>query len=146
MAFTPWTGSPSIPHLPYFADASTSFTKGYLAYRDTSTGEIKEATTTTGDATNIECVIAETATSAASSPLINATPIVDGQLWVADCTNNTAENQLNKAHLLTDGGTVNNTSTHSTDVNAVFIALRIIGAASDKKLLGRFAKLGQVTA
>ena len=147
MAFTIWTGSQaSAPKFTYTADASTAYNLGYLGYRDTSTGEIKEATTTTGDATNIECVVTKSETTAASSPTIEATMIMDGQLWVADCTNNTAANQLNKAHLLTDGGTVNNTSTHSTDVNAVFIALGIVGAASDKKLIGRFAKLGQVTA
>lgn len=147
MAFTPWVGSPTIPKFTYVADASTSFTQGFLAYRDTTTGELKEATTTVGDATNIECVIAETVTTAASNPEVDGYVIFGpGQFFVADCTNNTAADQLNKAHLLTDGGTVNNTSTHSTDINAVFIALRVIGAASDKKLLGYFAKLGQVTA
>lgn len=146
MAFTPFTGSPNIPKFPYTADASTAFTKGFLGYRDTSTGEIKEATTTVGDATNIECIIAETVTTAASDPIINGYPIIPGQMYIADCTNNTAANQLNKAHLLTDGGTVNNTSTHSTDINAIFIALAIVGEAANKKLVGYIAKLGQVTA
>lgn len=146
MAFKPWVGSPTIPAFDYIADASTAFTKGFLGYRDTTTGEIKEATTTVGDATNIECIIAESVTTAASNPLIKGYNIIPGQLYVADCTNNTAADQCNKAHLLTDGGTVNNTSSHSTDINAIFIALRPIGAASDKKMLGYIAKLGQVTA
>ena len=147
MAFKPLTGSPNIPKFPYVADASTSFTTGYLAYRDTSTGEIKEMTSTTGDVTTIECIIAETTTTAASNPVIDGIPLFDGMMVEADCTNNTAANQLNKAHLLTDGGTVNNTSTHSTDVNAVFVALRITGEASDKKLIGRIAlRLGQAAA
>jgi hypothetical protein len=146
MAFKPWVGSPTIPALDYVADASTSFNKGYLGYRDTTTGEIKEATTTVGDATNIECIIAETVTTASSNPLVKGYNIIPGQLYVADCTNTTAADQLNKAHLLTNGGTVNNTSSHSTDINAIFIALRIIGATTDKKLLGYIAKLGQVTA
>jgi len=146
MSFTLFTGSPNAPKLEYTADASTAFTKGYLAYRDTSTGEIKEATTTTGDATNVEGIVAETVTTGASNPVIDLNMIIDGQLYVADCTNNTAANQLNKAHLLTNGGEVNNTSSHSTDINAIFIAIAIIGAASDKKLLGRIVKTGQVTA
>jgi hypothetical protein len=147
MAFVPWTGSPNIPKFPYVADASVSFTKGFLAYRDTSTGEIKEMTTTTGDVTTIEGIVAETVTTAASNPEIDLTPVTDGMLVIADCTNNTAANQLNKAHLLTDGGTVNNTSTHSSDVNAVFVALRQVGVAADKKLLGRIVvKLGQAAA
>lgn len=147
MSFVPLTGSPALPKFEYTADASVAFTKGYLAYRDTTTGEIKEATATTGDVTNIEGIVAETKTTAASSPRIELYQILPGQLFVADCTNNTAADQLNKAHLLTNGGTVNNTNTHSTDVNAVFIALAIVGAAADKKLIGRFAyPLGQVAA
>ncbi len=146
MAFRHFSGSPNLPKLEYTADASTTFTAGSLAYRDTSTGEIKEATTTTGDATNVEGVVSDTTTSAASSPVVTLWRIMPGDLWVADCTNNTAADQLNKAHLLTDALTVNNTNTHSTDINAIFVALKVVGAAADKKLLGYIAKLGQVTA
>jgi hypothetical protein len=137
----------AVPKFPYVADASVAFTNGYLGYRDTSTGEIKEMTTTTGDVTSLECIIGETKTTEASNPTIDAFSIYDGMLVEADCTNNTAADQLNKAHLLTDGGTVNNTDTHSADVNAVFVALRISGEAADKKLIGRIVlRLGQVAA
>lgn len=146
MAFVLYTGSPNAPSFPYVADASTSFTTGSLCYRDTTTGEIKEATTTVGDATNVEGVAKRTFTSEASNPEIDLEVIIPGQFWVADCTNVTASDQLNKAHLLTDARTVNNTSSHSTDINAVFIALRMVGASTDKKLVGYIAKLGQVTA
>jgi hypothetical protein len=89
----------------------------------------------------------EDVTTAASNPVIEGIPLFDGMMVEADCTNNTAANQLNKAHLLTDGGTVNNTSTHSADVNAVFVALRQVGEAADRKLIGRIAlRLGQVAA
>lgn len=147
MAIKPLTGSPNLPKFEYVADASTAFTAGNLAYRDTSSGEIKEMTATVGDVTTLECIITETATTAASNPVIEGMPIYDGMLVIADCTNDTAADQLNKAHLMTDAGTVNNTDTHSTDVNAVFIALRISGEATDKKLIGRLAlRLGQVAA
>lgn len=146
MAFKFLSGSPNIPRVTLTADASTSFTKGYLAYRDTSTGEIKEATTTTGDATNVEGIVAETVTTAASAPVVEVYLVDTNTLVVADCTNATAADQLNKCHLLTDGGTVNNTNTHSTDVNAIFVALGIVGASTDNKLWGRIVKLGQVTA
>jgi hypothetical protein len=137
----------AVPKFPYVADASVAYSNGFLGYRDTSTGEIKEATTTAGDVTNLECIIAETKTTEASNPEIDGFAIYDGMMVEVDCTNATAVNQLNKAHLLTDGGTVNNTSTHSTDVNAVFVALRISGEASDKKLIGRIAlRLGQAAA
>lgn len=137
----------AVEKFTYVADASTAFTTGSLGYRDTSTGEIKEMTATVGDVTTLECLITQTVTTAASDPVIEAFPLVDGMIVEADCTNNTAANQLNKAHLMTDARTVNNTNTHSADVNAVFVALRQIGAASDKKLLGRIAlRLGQVAA
>lgn len=146
MAFRLASESPNMPAEEYLADASVLFTVGSLVYRDTSTGELKEATSTVGDATNIEGITTKTETTAASSPYIRVIPIVSGSRFIADCTNATAEDQLNKAHLLTDARTVNNTNTHSTDVNAIFIATRIVGASTDKKLYGYIAKLGQVTA
>ncbi len=146
MAFKFLSGSPNIPRVTLTADASVTFTDGSLAYRDTSTGEIKEATATTGDATNVEGIVAKTITSAASAPIVEVYMVDTNTLVVANCTNNTAADQLNKAHLLTDALTVNNTNTHSTDINAIFVALGIVGAASDKKLWGRIVKTGQVTA
>ena len=137
----------AVPKFPYVADASVSYTAGYLGYRDTTTGEIKEMTATVGDVTTLECIVAETKTTAAASPEIDAISIYDGMIVEVDCTNATAVNQLNKAHLLSDGGTVNNTGTHSADVNAVFVALRISGAVGGTKMIGRIVlRLGQVAA
>lgn len=136
-----------MPKITGTPDASTAFTLGNLLYRDTSTGELKEMTSTVGDVTTLEGIAAETKTTEASNPTLDYFPVHDGMLVIADCTNNTAANQLNKAHLLTDAGTVNNTSSHSTDVNAVFIALAISGAAAEKKLIGRLIlRLGQAAA
>jgi hypothetical protein len=140
------SSSPNIAADVYVADASVTFTKGNLCYRDTSSGEIKENTATTGDATNVEGIVASTITTPASDPQVELFPIHDGLRVVADCTNTTAADQLNKAHLLTSAGVVNNTNTHSTDVNAVFVALRMVGVAADKKLYGYITRLGQVTA
>lgn len=139
--------SPNIPALEYTADASIAFTKGYVGYRDTSTGEIK-ADAGGGEATTItlECVIDETGTTEATYPYLKCIPIISGpgQLWEADCTSNTATNQLNKVHILTNAYTVANTSTTNATTAGIFVALKIIGAASDKKLLGYFIKIGQV--
>lgn len=146
MAFKVVSHSPNIPAEEYLADASTSFTIGSLTYRDTSTGEIKECTATTGDATNVEAITTKTETTGASAPYIRLTPVFHGTRVIVDCTNNTAADQLNKAHLMTDARTINNTNTHSTDINAIFVALRIVGVAADKKLYGYIAKTGQVTA
>ena len=149
MSFILSSQSPNVPSLDYTADASTSFTKGSVGYRDASSKEIKEDAGG-GEATTItiECVIAKTATSAATYPTIRAIPIIGNpsQLWVADCTNETADNQLNIAHALTSALAVANTSTASASTAGVFMALKVVGAASDKKLLGYFLKIGQVTA
>lgn len=138
--------SPNIEAVEMLADASTSFTKGSLVYRDTSTGEIKEVTATTGDATNIEGLATKTETTGATEPYIRIYPVHLGMYVTVDCTNATAANQLNKAHLWTDARTLNNTSTHSTDVNATFVALRMVGATTDNKLYGYIVKVGQVSA
>lgn len=145
MAFRVVTSSPNAEAIELLATDSTSYTVGSLVYRDTSTGTVKECTTTVGDATTVEGITNKTETTGTGS-YIRVTPIHSGMYVIADCTNNTAANQLNKAHLLTDARTVNNTSTHSTDINAIFVALKVVGAASDKKLFGYIVKLGQVTA
>lgn len=149
MSFKPVSQSPNIAALEYTADASTGFTQGKVAYRDTSTGEIKEdAGGNEATVLNIEGVVAETVTTAATNPRIRLTPILHGsaQLWIADTTSNTAASQLNKAHALTSATHVANTGTHSAATTAPFIAIATVGEASDKKLLGYFVKVGQVTA
>lgn len=137
--------SPNMGSLEYTADASTSFTAGNLAVRNTSTGEIQEGASTV---LTIEGVIRETKTSEATNPRIELQPILHGpqQLWIVDCTNNTAANQLNKAHAMTDATAVANTSTHEGSTAGVFVAISTVGAAADKKLIGYFLKIGQVTA
>lgn len=144
--FQPIVGSPNLPRLTYVADASTTFTKGKLAYRDTSTGELKEATNAAGTVLNIEAIVADTVTTGASDATIEAYPIMPGVLYAAKCANNTAANQLNKAHTITAAGLVSNTSTHSAAVGGVFIAVAISGEAADRTLIGYFVKVGQVTA
>ena len=147
MSIVPLSGVTAFPRIEGLPDASVAFVKGQLLYRDTSTGELKTMTATAGDVTTLEGICVQDKTTEATNPTLEYSPVFDGMLVIADCTNNTAANQLNKAHLMTDGGTVNNTSTHSTDVNAVFIALALSGAAADKKLIGRLVlRLGQAAA
>ena len=145
MAIKVVTSSPNVEAVNYLATDSTTYTLGSLIYRDTSTGTVKEQTATVGDATNVEAITTKTQTTGTGT-YIRALPVHLGLYVIADCTNNTAANQLNKAHLWTDARTVNNTSTHSTDINATFIALGMVGAAANKKLYGYITKLGQVTA
>ena len=148
MAFKHVQGSPNIPNIEYITGNNYYFAKGDLIARDTSGGFATAAIATAANATIIEGIFdGATGTTASSGTVfIRVSPLITGQFFVADCTSNTSDAQLNKAHLLTDARTVNNTTTHSTDVDAVFIALKVVGAYSDKKLFGYIAKLGQVTA
>lgn len=146
MAIKVVSHSPNIEAIEYTATASTGYTTGSLLYRDTSAGEVKEATSSVGLTTNVEAIGLKTVTTAATSPVLRALPIHSGMYVVADCTSNTAANQLNKAHAMTDARTVANTSSSIATTLGVFIALKLVGAASDKKLFGYFVKVGQVTA
>lgn len=145
MSFVLSSQSPNVPAFDYQADAEVSFTQGKVGYN--SAHEIKEdaggneATTLT-----IECIIADTATSAATYPVVKGIPIIHGmgQLWEADCTNVTAANQVNKTHDLTSATHIANTSTAQTDTGGVFHMVKIVGAVGGTKCLGYFIKLGQV--
>ena len=77
-------------------------------------------------------------TPAAADTVCNVIPTKGGQEWEVDCTATTATNQLCIRHLMTDGLTVNNTSTDATTASAVFHALEVKGAAAAKKLRGAF--------
>lgn len=138
--------TPNIPTLEYVADASTTFTLGNLVYRDTSTGELKEATNSAGTVLNIEGITNKTETTGSGVQRIKITPIVPGALVIVDTTNDTAADQLNKAHGMTNAGEVNNTNTQLSTTLGVFMAVNTVGAASNRKLLGYFIKIGQVTA
>lgn len=133
--------------LPYNRPANgSSITAGNILQLDTTNNGVKIATaTSTTDTVNaIECVAVETLATSAVAAQINAIPINSQQLWEADCTNNTAANQLYLRQILTDAGTVANTSSDTATTSAFFLPLMISGIASDKKLIGRLIKLGQL--
>lgn len=133
-----------LPHVVVPLDGATATVKGKLMYADTANAVAKNATSSAGTTTNILGICSQTLVSGATS--VELQLVRDGSLVVADCTNTTAANQLMKQHVLTDALTVNNTSTHSTAVGAVFFAVAIKGVAADKKLLGYIIRVGSVTA
>lgn len=129
--------------IPYVLDGSTAITKGTLLYRDTSNHVVKTATSGTTSLI-VEAIADETVASGGTE--VRAIPIKKGMTVEADCTSNTAATHLYSNHLLTDGATVNNTATHNATAAAIFKALRIKGAAADKKLIGEILKSDIVTA
>lgn len=122
---------------------STAYTAGKLLAK--SSGVLVEGASTT---ITLVALGQETKTTEASSPTLKVLYLQGGpsQLFIADCTNNTATNQLYKTQAMTDAATVNNSSTENTTTAGVFFPIAISGAATDKKLIGYFIRLGQVTA
>lgn len=67
--------------------------------------------------------------------------IVDGDEYIADTTNNSSAAHNYHRMVLTDSLTVNNTGTDDTTDNAVFMQIAPVGAAANKKILGRFVRV-----
>lgn len=126
--------------------ASQAYTAGQLLMEDKTAGEVIPATSSVS---TLNCLgIGVKGYTEGGADVVNGIkyiPIVTQAVFVvADCTNNTASNQLQKDHLMTDSNNVNNTSTTSTSLNGVFHAIGLVGAASNKKLYGYFIRIGQV--
>ena len=125
---------------------STTFTRGHLVYHDTSTGTLKEASSSVGLVTNIVGIVNKTQTTT-TGQYIQYTPVITGAVFVtADCTNATAANQLWKQQVLTDAGTINNSSTTTSTTAGVFMPTALVGASTANQLYGYFIRIGQVDA
>jgi hypothetical protein len=107
-------------------------------------GNVVQRATSSSTICTILAVAAETISTAATS--IKATLICQGQLWEADCTNNTAANQLLESCALTDHAYLSNTSTDVTGPTGVFLPMGLVGAAANKKVIGEFARIQSTTA
>ena len=141
--------TPSIPSRSGAFNHNTTIAIGDLVMRDVSGSyltavENNAQLSTTGSIEGISKTAV--ATAGGTSISINYIPFVTGQEVIVDCTSNTSSDQLFKRHVLTDGATVANTSTDITTSLGIFMATQVKGAASDKKLVGYFVKLSQVTA
>lgn len=145
MAFKAVNLIPGVGELEYLAKSSTQFPVGSILVRDTSNGYVKPAVAAGGSSIIEAISVTATGITVAGTAYIRAIPFQALTFVIADCTNNTADNQLNKAHILTDAATVANTSTHIATTAAAFIALKIVGATTDKKLFGYLNKLPLAT-
>lgn len=151
MSITAFSQSPNIAHLPGGAVPKTSqaFLKDSLVDRDTTNAYVKPSTSSSTTVTIFGVFVGAAVTTAASSPAnLDVIPLIPSpaQLWLVDCTASTAANQLYKPQVLTDSATINNSSSATLSTAGVFIPIAISGAATDKKLIGYFAALPQVTA
>ena len=123
-------------------DGSTAVTKGYIYYNDLTNSVLKVCTSAVGTTESLIVLATESQVSGALAVKVH--PLWHGDLVVADCTNNSAANQLLKRQLLTDGATINNSSTDTATTAAIFLPIGTVGPASQKQLLGYFLTLGQV--
>ena len=64
--------------------------------------------------------------------------IQDDDEYIFDLTNNSSANHNFQRMLLTDESEVNNTGTDDTTDAAIVVQIHPVGAASDKKMRGRF--------
>lgn len=148
MAFKPVNLVPGVGDIEYLARATRYFTNGSLLIRVPASNYVDYATS--GDGTSIRTIeaiyVGATGSSSAATAYIRAIPLKAVTYVIADCTNNTADNQLNIAHALTDASTVSNTSSNIATSAGVFIALKTVGANSDKKLYGYLVTIPQVAA
>lgn len=81
-------------------------------------------------------VVVEAATTSDTQVLMQR--IMDGDEYIVDTANNSSASHNYQRMLLTDENTVNNTGSDNTTDAAVFVQLAPVGAASDKKIRGRF--------
>ena len=123
-------------------DGSTAATKGYIYYNDVTNSVLKVCSSSVG--TTESQIFLATESQASGALAVKVKPLWHGDVVVADCTNNTAANQLLKRQVLTDGATINNSSSDTATTAAIFFPIGTVGTAANKQLLGYFLTLGQV--
>ncbi len=92
--------------------------------------------TSSSNARTLKAVAQEVVASGAAA--VKAILVNPTQLWVAATTNNAATADTGDRMVLTDNLTVNNTGTDSTGAAAVFQQIKVVGATTEKRILGRF--------
>ena len=103
-------------------------------------GNVVQRATSSSTIHTIVGVAAETVSTTATT--IKVIPVCQGQIWLADCTNNThASNQLFESCALTDHVTLSNTSSDVTGPTGVFLPFANVGGVTNKKMLGEFTRL-----
>lgn len=137
---------PKLPKQVGVSKATQAYVADQLLAEDTTAGNVIPATSSSTVLTVLG-IGTKSYTEGSSAATVNFIPVITGAVFVvADCTANTAAAQLHKNHALTDGQTINNTSTTVAGPTGVFHALALVGAAANKKLYGYIIRSGQLTA
>lgn len=142
MAFNPIKGFSE--DVQVLVGANNTVTAGGVLQIDTTNKCVKPATSSS-QVSQIVFVSSQSLVSNAAAQYINAIPILDDQLFEADCTNVTATTQLYIRQALTDANTVNNTTSDTAANTGVFYPIAISGGVGSKKLIGYLISTRQVT-
>ena len=112
---------------------------GELVDYDRSSEVLAEATASSTPETLAGVLVAAVASADTTAQVQE---ICDGDEYIADTTNNSAAADNYHRMILTDSLTVNNeVAGDNTTDNAVFMQIAPVGAAADKKILGRFVRV-----
>ena len=130
MAFRPYEGQTNVAKtVSVQIAASTAITAGQAL--TWSSGYLVPATSA---ATEVFYVAKQALASTAAATFIDAWRVSQNSLFEADCTSNTAVTQRGTKVDLTDGLTLNNT----TSSTKCFYVENTVGAAANKTVLGYF--------
>lgn len=125
-------------------NGSTAITRGSLLYVDETNRIVVPADSSAETTVTTLFVARETIASTATE--IECYLVDGSQLWEADCAANTASTHALVVHDMSTALLVDNTATTDASTNGIFLGLKVVGAAADRKLIGKFLALGQVTA
>lgn len=141
MAFKAIHLIPGVGKIRYLARPSTAYAIGEILKRATTAYIVSANVGAIGETniSNIEAIATKTETLGTGTVFVEAIPLQAVTYVVADCTNDTADNQLNQWHALTNSTTVSN-STGDTTTAAIFRAISIVGTAGTRKLFGYLVK------
>lgn len=149
MAVIANVASPNIPHVPggMVPETSTAFLANSLVDINTTSGYIQPSTSSSTSHTLFGIFVDKAVTTASSNPVnVDVIPIVGGpgQLFVVDCTNVTAANQLYKRQGLTNSVTIANTSSDTTGNTGIFVPIGLVGGIGGTQMLGYFSNFAAV--
>jgi hypothetical protein len=115
--------------------SSLALAVGDLVAFDRANEVVVKATSST-TIEDVAGVVVEATTTADTEVLTQR--VIDHDEYIVDVTNNSSADHNYHRMLLTDENEVNNTGTDDTTDAAVFMQLSPVGAASEKKIRGRF--------
>lgn len=115
--------------------SSLALVVGDLVTYNRSAYKVQKATVAS-EASDLAGIVKEATTTA--STIVKLQTITPWDEYIVDTTNESNVAHNYQRMLLTNENTVNNTGTDNATDEAVFIQIGVVGAAANKKIVGRF--------